>query len=181
MSARSPTQLASMSMVARAVFPRPRNETSVYPFCAKSSTECAATAPVRMAVIQSASIKATISPDSVSSRMSLLSRAGCFSGNRVTSLTPPQRWPEASGTKQGIVFMKEPSRGFRLILAGRVISPLRIIESETHSMQVSAGIPRFLTSSNVTSFMVITLPDRACRGWPRPAWRCPHGYGRRRG
>ena len=74
--------------VARAVFPNPINAYSLAEEAFKCCIDNAATAPVRIAVIQHPSISAKKSPFVASYSRISLTKAGSRFGKRETTLTP---------------------------------------------------------------------------------------------
>lgn len=93
-----------------------------------------ATAPVRIAVIQSQSTKASNSPFELSKSIRSLLSAGFLPRMRETTFTP-KRW-HSSGNRQGMVVKKSLPAGCTDILAGswhRFLSRKASFTHSTHS------------------------------------------------
>ena len=101
------------------------------PLVWRHSMARAATAPVRMAVIQSASIRARSSPVVESTINILLLSEGPEPRMRDTLLHPYM--PYSSGSRQGIVLMKSSPLGWREIFGGSVERSFIRQDSRTQS------------------------------------------------
>ena len=139
--------------VACAVLPSPTKANVSARRVRNVSMASAATAPVRMAVIQLQSISARSSPLRLSKSIRALCNAGVRPRMRETTFTPKR--PYRSGSRQGMVVKKSLPWGWTEIFAGSWHSCLSRKASRTHSTHCAGPMPRPSICSGVILFMGI--------------------------